>query len=504
MQPKTKTAPAIKTCGEIFQDTAGRQIIFHGINLVEKSKEKGYLSGDSPRDFEQIRGWGMNCVRLGIIWDGLEPWPGRIEESYLDGIDQRVAWAKENNLYVILDMHQDLYSSLYSDGAPAWATLTGGADHIVLPGVWSDAYFTSPAVQSALDNFWNNAPGPDGVGLQEHLAACWQAVAQRYTDEPAVIGYDLINEPFPGSSARDAQALLFERGAELLASIDPSFQAGAERLAQEWLDPAGRDRLLGLLNDAELYTQIIDVTQPIYAKFEIDYLMPFYRLVAEAIRLVDRSHILFIETSMGANMGVRSAIQPLTSSGGDIDPAQAYAPHGYDMVVDTPFLDNASAARVELIFQRHAETSRQLGLPMLVGEWGAFTRSVPVTPKTAWDISRQFQIHLCGDTYWHYDPELESFPSFQTISRPYPSQIAGKLLSYGYSVEEDNFSCSWEESAEILGPTLVFFPKWFNLSQRKLSLEPPGGDYRLLPNPKGVWCEINHAGRSQVRILRVG
>ena len=44
------------------------------------------------------------------------------DEAYLQGVDQRIEWAQKNNIYVFLDMHQDLYSVLFSDGAPEWAT----------------------------------------------------------------------------------------------------------------------------------------------------------------------------------------------------------------------------------------------------------------------------------------------------------------------------------------------------------------------------------------------
>jgi len=47
---------------------------------------------------------------------------------------------------------------------------------------------------------------------------------------------------------------------------------------------------------------------------------------------------------MGSNMGVYSGIEPL-SSGGQRDPQQAYAPHGYDLVVDTARIASASAER---------------------------------------------------------------------------------------------------------------------------------------------------------------
>ncbi|NHB85500.1 hypothetical protein G7085_15165 [Tessaracoccus sp. HDW20] len=56
----------------------------------------------------------------------------------------------------------------------------------------------SPALHEALDAFWANAPGPGGIGLQDRFAAMWAHVAARVAGHPALLGYDLLNEPAPG------------------------------------------------------------------------------------------------------------------------------------------------------------------------------------------------------------------------------------------------------------------------------------------------------------------
>lgn len=257
-----------------FMDAQERHVILHGINLVNKSPAEGYLFDTGPELFAALREWGFNVVRFGVIWDGLEPEPGVYDEAYLARLDQHIAWAREAGLLVFLDMHQDLYSVLYSDGAPEWATLTDGAPHVDLGGVWSDAYFTSPAVQVALDNFWSNALAPDGIGLQDHYARMWAHLAQRYADEPAVIGYDIMNEPFPGSAGVQAQGAMFARAAELLATVAPSLGDSVEALMEQWLTAEGRFAILQHLRDVTLYTQIIDVTESIFAAFEKTQYLP--------------------------------------------------------------------------------------------------------------------------------------------------------------------------------------------------------------------------------------
>ena len=178
------TAGFVRVAGTRFLDSAGKPVIFHGINVVQKSKEQGYVGNLSATDFARIRKWGMNCIRLGIFWDGLEPEPGHIDEAYLERIARMVGWARAEGLFVLLDMHQDLYSVKFSDGAPAWAVLDEGKPHTT-GAVWSDAYYVSEAVQTALDHFWANSPARDGVGLQDHYARVWRRVAERFAQEPS-------------------------------------------------------------------------------------------------------------------------------------------------------------------------------------------------------------------------------------------------------------------------------------------------------------------------------
>jgi len=494
--------------GNRFVDPQGRHFILHGINLVNKDPAVRYLGDEGPELFAAMVDWGFNCIRLGVIWDGLEPEPGVYDEDYLQGIDQRIAWARKEGLYVFLDMHQDLYSVCFSDGAPEWATLTGNLPHVDVGGVWSDAYFTSPAVQSALDHFWDNAPAPDGIGLQDHYARAWQNLARRYATEPTVIGYDLMNEPFPGSAAAPSLDMLFAKGAELLSVLDGK-PYDAEELSMQWLDTAGRFQILQRLTDIELYTRVIDVTQPVYAAFEQGKLMDMYQRVAQAIREIDTSRLLFLETSMGSNMGVYSGIQPLVLDGQRVT-QQAYAPHGYDLVVDTPSIAEADPGRVALIFGRHNETAQRLDMPMLVGEWGAYGRNPNTLPAT-WDVVRQFEKLLCSDTYWAYEPGIETFPCFQALKRPYPQRVSGTLDSYRYDPRTGVFECAWTEGDGMTAPSEFYLPDWFLFDRDKVELtlaaggfevketHPDSGNLILTVPPAGQACARRLVIRADVR-----
>jgi endoglycosylceramidase len=408
----------VTVSGTDFLDGAGKPLLLHGINIINKNQPEGYTARIEQPDFAAIHSWGMNCVRLGILWDGLEPQLGRIDEAYLDRIARIVGWAKAEGLYVLIDMHQDLFSVKFSDGAPAWATLDDGKPYTPT-AVWSDAYYTSEAVQRALDHFWGNSPGPDGVGLQDHYARVWRRVAERFKDEPAVLGYDLMNEPFPGVDALRTHRAAMTRLAELL---HPRLGTTPEQLFALMGTPAGRKQVTEWLGDMDLFRGMLDAGALIMQDFERGRLLPLYTRVRHAIRQVDSRHIIFLEPAMSANLGIPSAITPLVDEDGRRDPQQAYAPHGYDMVTDTEMLGLSSNRRIELIFRRHAETAKRLDMPMLVGEWGAYYENPAAAPAARF-VVRQFDALGCGDIYWAYRRTFGQSPLLPALER-HPAEAA--------------------------------------------------------------------------------
>lgn len=414
----------VRVQGRKFVDPAGRPLLLHGMAVVNKSREQGYTGGIERSDLARIRSWGMNCIRLAIFWDGIEPEPGKIDQAYLDRVARIVGWARAEHLLVLLDMHQDLYSVKYSDGAPAWATLDDGKPHTT-GSVWSDSYYASQAVQSALDHFWANSPAPDGKPLQDHYAAAWRAVATRFRDEPAVVGYDLMNEPFPGSNAAGILMACMSRVSEMLRARGETNPPGVQELLAMEATPEGRRRITLWLGDPAIYAGMVDAAVPITQQFETTQLMPMYRRVAAAIRSVDSRHILFLEPAMSANMGTRSAITPLADPGGKRDRLQAYAPHGYDIVVDTGSQDLNDRHHISLIFQRHGETAIRLGMPMVVGEWGAFHPDRTAGPIAAFTVG-EFDRLGCGDLYWAYRRDLVGSPLISALKRAEPRGQSGR------------------------------------------------------------------------------
>ena len=115
-----------------FKDSYGRERHFQGTNVVVKGPpwlpDTGDYSPDislSERDFEDMRAMGLNQLRLGIMWPGLEPLRGEYNYTYLDEYDQIVKKAAEYGIYTLIDGHQDAFNEYFcGEGVPDWARVT--------------------------------------------------------------------------------------------------------------------------------------------------------------------------------------------------------------------------------------------------------------------------------------------------------------------------------------------------------------------------------------------
>ena len=443
--------------GDQFVDNYGRQVILNGVNVGSKNKEEGYIFKGGPELYAKLKKQGVNTIRFLIIWDGLESEPGVYNEAYLKEIDQRIAWAAANDMFVVLDMHQDLFSVNYADGAPEWATLTEGKTHTT-GAVWSDAYLMSEAVQTAFDNFWANTPAADGVGLQDHYAALWQHIAKRYADNNTVIGYDIMNEPFPGTSGVQSTMILLGAYGQLHYKLTGEVLT-EEQLGAMWRDDASRLEALEVISTTENYDFVISQLFDLVRDFETKHLQPMYQKVSNAIREVDTNHILFLEHSYYGNTGVASSIERVTLADGSPDPLVAYAAHGYDLVVDTEAAALAATARVDYIFNQIAKKGKQLKMPVWVGERGAYYDNSESVIPTARHSLNLIEEHLFGNAYWSYSAQLDTMEFFkQVLLRAYPAYTNGKLKSYHNDFEAKGFTMEWEESATDNTATVIYMP----------------------------------------------
>ncbi|WP_430812268.1 MULTISPECIES: cellulase family glycosylhydrolase [unclassified Carboxylicivirga] len=489
------TPSTITVKGQRFVDNNGRHVILNGINVVNKSKKDQYLFGGGAEFYANLKSWGFNSIRFYINWDGLELEPGVYNESYLKEIDKRIQWAADNGVFVILDMHQDLFGLKFSNGAPEWATLDEGKPHIT-GDVWSDAYMMSEAVQTAFDNFWANKPASDGIGVQDHYANLWKHIAKRYADNPTVIGYDIMNEPFAGSSALQAMPAMLTAYGELIYATTGKVLT-EEELVAIWGDVNRRTEALKVLSTKENYSYVIDALYDVNAGFEKNHLQAMYQKVANAIREVDTTHVLFLEHSYFSNVGVKSSIERVRLKDGSPDMLVAYAPHGYDLVTDTDDASSSNSERVEFIYNRIKEKGEQMEMPVWVGEWGAYYSHGEGIVSVARTAIRLIESHLFGNAYWSYNSGTENLAYFKkAILRPYPAYTCGELLQYHYSHATGELNVEWHEATNISAPTTIFVP-W--LSSLKMDELPESVEVVKGKGSDAGWVTIKPTGKGGKR-----
>jgi endoglucanase len=175
-------------------DAAGRPLLVRATNLGNWLVPEGYMwvLKDGPQSPSEIRAlalellgpegstafwqkWrenyvtreditllhraGFNAIRVPLHYN-------LFESDDAEGfrlLDRLIGWSRVENLYVILDLH----------AAPGGQTGTNIDDSAGYPWLYQ-----SPQEQ-------------------DHLVAIWRRLAMHYRDEPAVLGYDLLNEPIP-------------------------------------------------------------------------------------------------------------------------------------------------------------------------------------------------------------------------------------------------------------------------------------------------------------------
>ncbi|MFC5181045.1 cellulase family glycosylhydrolase [Actinomadura harenae] len=379
-------------------DAAGRQVLLRGVNvnqLVDFYAGRPGFPATRPLgedDFRQMAGLGFDVVRLGVSWSAIEPSPGRYDQSYLGRVDQAIAWARANDMYTVLDMHQDGWSNAPTprgascpagtsrmdgyDGAPTWATHADGAPRCQFTG-----RDISPAGDRAFTNFYY-----DRDGVQTRLVDTWGMLAARYGTDPSVAGFDPLNEPGFGEQAPVTSTLLLGR---------------------------------------------------------------FYDRVLERIRSAEaRPHLFFAEPSI---FWSGTGFDPMPRGSFTGDPDVVFAPHLYaESITMDASLGLPAITSVEHGFTLASRIARNI--PVWSGEWGYWGSEQSIHDKIR-RYAAQEDRHGIGGAFWVWkqacgDPQNGAEPignalnkvdcatgkdlprdsvTVETLSRAYPRAVPGRL-----------------------------------------------------------------------------
>ena len=111
-----------------FIDEAGRIRIFHGLNAVYKvapfypvfaSSNSKACTADTtttmcPEELTQLHDeWGMNALRLGVLWNAVMPAEGQINQTYLATVNDLIGQLAKANIYTLVDAHQDAMGAAF-------------------------------------------------------------------------------------------------------------------------------------------------------------------------------------------------------------------------------------------------------------------------------------------------------------------------------------------------------------------------------------------------------
>ncbi|MGW0468748.1 cellulase family glycosylhydrolase [Streptomyces sp. NPDC003027] len=356
-------------------DAHGRTLTLRGWNVEDKAgRGENALAAVAERHFRDMRAKGFNFARLLVFWDDLEPRPGRYSQAYLEKIERVLGWAQKHDVQVLIDAHQDVFGPAFGHrGVPEWATRTDGLPFTPHPDDWFAEYF-EPAVQRAFTHLYQDED------LRRAQAEMWRVLADRFADHPAVLGYDLINEPM------------------------------GELREGEDLPTAAR-------------------------RIEREQLTPMYNRLADAVRTVDRDTWLFVEPTPIVGEGVPTGLGRID------DPKVVYAPHFYNTAMEAGADYDPAAGWIEAYEQAVTRYPEEYGVPVVVGEWGPLNNALPNMNRFYRDAMASLGRYGSGwaGYVWCYGGgycAVDGAGAFRTnkelTAEPYAEAVAGTVRSSAY------------------------------------------------------------------------
>jgi endoglycosylceramidase len=395
-------AAPIGHAGRWITDADGKVVLVSGVNMVNKlAPYTPAADGFDDADAAFLADNGLDAVRVGVLWEAVEPEPGVFDDSYLASIKSTVDDLASHGVVSLLDFHQDMYSETFQgEGEPAWAIDDDDVPSIPQAG-FPGNYFLNPALQVTYDNFFANA-SVDGEGLEDWYAGMAQHVAAYFDGDSGVLGYDLFNEPSPGTA-----------------------------LATCFLPAVGCPELDGELTN-------------------------FYTEVDRAVRQVNTSALLFGEPWMSFDVGAPSA---LGTAG---DPEQGFSFHDYcpsdDLSTD---FDITCPVFNDTVFANADAVSQRTGDALLLTEFGA-TDDPSVLSGVVADAEQakvgwlDWAFCDCGDpTTSSSQDGLVTDPAdaptgsnvdtgmLDALAVPHPELVAGTPGGYGYDTSTGTFTLTY-------------------------------------------------------------
>ncbi|GMH58525.1 hypothetical protein TrLO_g832 [Triparma laevis f. longispina] len=422
-----------------FVDSYGRQRFFHGVNAVYKEEPYHPSTGEwnaeesmNSQDAKQLADWGFNVVRLGVLWSGLEPTQGTFNITYLDEIQKIVNTLKSENIYTILDMHQDVLSRAFcGNGIPLWAANIASNESkafplpVKMPYEVVDngtpgtdgapkiedclskdfiTYYFSGSVSKAFQSLYDNK-----YGLLDQFVKFWEVVVERFEEENYVLGYEIINEPWAGDIYSDPRRI---------------FNA------------------------------------------ESSLLEPFYKRVHEAIRRIDDEKIVFYEPLTYDVWPV--GFDSIPVGGDEYTDRSAMSYHIYCPLAGgstTPLELKLACQVIDWdFFHQRVHDIKRIGGGGMMTEWGSLSNTNLDLAELN-HILRLADDHLVSQVYWQYkdyhditctgDAGISLYPGgeiqddkVKILARTYAEVVAGNTVTMKFHEKISRFNLVYEPNVK--------------------------------------------------------
>lgn len=249
-----------------YMDSHGRTRIFHGMNVVYKKApwyppSKTFNPADSldAETMDLMQHWGFNVVRLGVMWPGVEPSRGKIDQGYLKEVVRLSEQLAKRGIYTVADLHQDVGSrrfcgegfpehyidALFANKSSSLAKADTFPKPIASPSNVPLNASGFPTIEDCAKNefakyyetyavgaMWNELYTP-GTDMNNGFLRYWAAVAGALAHAPQLLAYELLNEPsgfcLGGTLGSCVQsATVIASNAVEMQQLTPLYQAAAK------------------------------------------------------------------------------------------------------------------------------------------------------------------------------------------------------------------------------------------------------------------------------------
>jgi len=410
------------------------------VNVDNKSEP--YLPNYmSPSQIETMANdWGFNLVRLDFAWAAYEPTQGNKSMTYLQEFKAIIDQFASYGIWSLIDMHQDEYTRNWcGEGFPGWSAIVSSEwlGTFPLPEYYSPyplnsegngvepqycidignngLYYFSYLTSNVFQNFYNNTEG-----VQDAFINMFASLGQMFNQNSNVFGYEIINEPFPGSLYEDFDLFL-----------------------------------------NSTYGDLVN-------------LQPLYDQVSEALRQYDQNGLLLFEplVSNGEVLARKAGFEhppgPLSVLSFHVycDVTESYA---YDCVLAGPeyaadcndILDGDPeycSILFEQDFAVRTSDALSLGVPMIVTEFGSWTGNTTHDANVNQFICDLADVNFTSWTNWDILNIWEYPDLIPVLSRVYVQAVAGKPLNQTWNPQTGVYNLFYYINTEIWAPTEIFVP----------------------------------------------